>query len=169
MRVWIAGWDISADRYQRIQASFLSQGGATFKRGKGPMAMDLPFPTWLCRPANKTTWGGTGDQASHFGGRVDAGGDCSAGTVWRDRHGVEPERPSGPGLYGAKRHLCSATPANQSEQHANRQLQHSWQRQPVHRRRRHADAALLSHITRGDHPHANLVAVRLSALEASPP
>jgi hypothetical protein len=90
VRVWIAGWDISADRCQRIQASFLSQGGATFKRGKGPMAMDLPFPIWLCRPANKTTWGGTGDQASHFGGRVDAGGDCSAGTVWRTGTGSNP-------------------------------------------------------------------------------
>jgi hypothetical protein len=57
VRVWLAGWDISADRCQRIQAGFLSQG-ATFKREKGRLAMDLPFPMWLCRHANKTIWGG---------------------------------------------------------------------------------------------------------------
>jgi hypothetical protein len=59
-------------------------------------------------------------------------------------HGLEFTEPRRPRLHDEQRDLRGAARRDQSQQHTARQLQRHRQRQPVHRCRRHAHAAVLN-------------------------
>jgi hypothetical protein len=86
--------------------------------------------------------GRQGNEADLFGCSLDAGRHRRPGVkLW---HGLEFAKPRRSRLHDEQRNLCGTARRNQSQRHAARQLQRNRQRESVHRRRRHAESAVLT-------------------------
>jgi hypothetical protein len=116
--------------------------GARGNAARDSTALRIPS-THGCVPPQIKPWGANGNEADHFGCGLDAGCHRSPSAISR-RDRLEFAQPQRLGSHHQQRHLRGAARRDQPEQHPARQLQRHRQCESVHRRRRHAESAILT-------------------------